>query len=338
MPLAGDLALFLAAAAVIAVVGTHLAYLADRLADRTGVGEAVAGALFLGASTSLSGLTTSVTAAAGGHPELALGNAIGGIAAQTAFLAIADLAYRGANLEHAAASVANILQAALLVVLLSVPLLASSAPAVTVLGVNPATPLMIGLYLYGLRLVSGSRHQPMWRPRRTAETREDVPEQVPGERSAAALGLRFLVLALLMAVAGWIIARSGVRISEATGLSELAVGSLLTAVATSLPELVTTIAAVRRGALTLAVGDIIGGNTFDTLFLAISDAVYRDGSIYHAAAGSHLFLLTLTIVLTGVLLMGLVHREKHGIANIGFESVLVLLFYAGGVAILLLSG
>jgi cation:H+ antiporter len=43
-------------------------------------------------------------------------------------------------------------------------------------------------------------------------------------------------------------------------------------------ELVTTIAAVRRGALQLAVGGIIGGNTFDTLFLTAADVSYREGS------------------------------------------------------------
>ena len=52
---------------------------------------------------------------------------------------------------------------------------------------------------------------------------------------------------------------------------------LMTAVATSLPELVTTLAAVRRGAAQLAVGGIIGGNAFDVLFLSASDVAYRDG-------------------------------------------------------------
>ena len=48
---------------------------ADRLADKTGLGEAVVGALFLGGSTSLPGIVTSVTTAAGGHAELAISNA-----------------------------------------------------------------------------------------------------------------------------------------------------------------------------------------------------------------------------------------------------------------------
>lgn len=86
---------------------------ADRLADKTGLGEAVVGALFLGGSTSLPGIVTSVTTAAGGHAELAISNAWGGIAAQTAFLGLADIVYPKANLEHAAASAANLSQGTL---------------------------------------------------------------------------------------------------------------------------------------------------------------------------------------------------------------------------------
>ena len=91
MQLPVSIGVFLVAAIVIAIVGTRMAKVSDRLADRTGLGEAIMGAVFLGGSTSLSGIVTSVTAAASGHPELAVSNAVGGIAAQTAFLAIADL-------------------------------------------------------------------------------------------------------------------------------------------------------------------------------------------------------------------------------------------------------
>lgn len=100
---------FLVCAFVIALFGTWMTRIADRLADLTGFGEAMTGAIFLGGSTSLAGITTSVTAAANGHAELAISNAVGGIAAQTAFLAVADMAYRKINLEHAAASATNCL-------------------------------------------------------------------------------------------------------------------------------------------------------------------------------------------------------------------------------------
>jgi len=42
----------------------------------------------------------------------------------------------------------------------------------------------------------------------------------------------------------------------------------------------------------------------------------------------------LTILLTAILLLGLIHRERKGPANIGFESVGVLVFYLIGVAVL----
>ena len=113
------ISLFVVAAIVIGLVGTRMCKVTDQLADATGWGEAVVGAVFLGGSTSLSGIVTSVTAASGGHAELAVSNAVGGIAAQTAFLAVADMFYRKANLEHAAASIANLIQGTLLMSLLA---------------------------------------------------------------------------------------------------------------------------------------------------------------------------------------------------------------------------
>lgn len=208
-PLPAIIALFLAATLVITIGGTLITELADRLADYTGVGEAFMGALFLGGATSLPGIVTSVAAAAEGHPNLAVSNALGGIAAQTAFLGIADLAYRKANLEHAAAS---------------------------------------------------------------------------------------------------------------------------------MPELVIAVAAVKRGALTLAVGDVLGGNCFDVLFIAFADMAYREGSIYHAMVSQHILMIALPILLTSILLLGLLHREKHGVANIGFESFLVVAIYLGVFSMLIWSG
>ncbi|BBL80001.1 cation transporter [Rubrobacter xylanophilus] len=328
--------LFLASALVIGVAGTRLTGVSDVLAERTGLGEALIGAVLLGATTSLSGIVTSVSAAALGDAELAVSNAVGGIAAQTVFLAVADAAYRRANLEHAAASPANLAQGALLVTLLAIPVMAFSGPEITLWGVHPATILIVAAYLFGLRIISRAQTKPMWGAVQTPETQNEEEEENNDHEntSTRALWLRFALLAPTIGVAGWVVARTGVNISEQTGLSATFVGGVLTAVATSLPELVTSVAAVRRGALTLAVGGIIGGNAFDTIFLAFSDVAYREGSIYHAVSEQQLYLISLTVMLTGLLLMGLLRREKHGIANIGFESFLILLLYLGSFAFL----
>jgi cation:H+ antiporter len=330
-----SLILFVAAGCVVAVCGVMVTSRADRLARDTGLGQAIMGALFLGAITSLSGLITSLTAAFDGHPELAVSNAVGGIAVQTTFLALADILYRRANLEHAAASEANMVQGALLIVLLAIAVLGGFTPDRTLLGVHPVSLLLAGAYLFGLRLVSGAYHAPMWHPRETRQTR---PEQQRTQRPDSKLLLRqwlvFLLLAAIVACAGWLIARAGLSIAAHTGLGEGIVGTLFTAITTSLPEGVIAVAAVRRGALALAVGDIIGGNTFDVLFLAFSDVLYRGGSIYHAVTSVQALWLTLSLLMAAVLLLGLLRREEHGIGNIGFESVLVLVLYLGGVLLL----
>lgn len=334
--------LFAVAALAILVAGTRLTGVADALADRTGLGEALVGAILLGASTSLSGIVTSVTAAADGQAEIAISNAVGGIAAQTVFLSVADAVYRRANLEHAAASAANLAQGTLLVGLLGVPLMAFGGPDVTVWGIHPATLLILTGYLFGLRIVSQTQTAPMWGPKTTSETQseeeDDSEDDITRQLSLSGLWVRFSVFAVAIGVAGWVVAKTGINITEDTGLTATFVGGVLTAVVTSLPELVTSIAAVRRGALTLAVGGIIGGNAFDTIFIAFSDIAYREGSIYHAITGQQVYLISLTIVLTGVLLLGLLRREERGIANIGFESFLVIVLYLGSFALLTFTG
>jgi cation:H+ antiporter len=177
----------------------------------------------------------------------------------------------------------------------------------------------------------------MWLPRRTAETRSgEAGKAKPGPR-VWILWLRFALSALTTAVGGWLLAITAVPIARHTGLSETIVGGLLTGLTGSLPELVTAVAAVRMGALTLAVGDILGGNAFDTLIVAFSDWAYRGGSIFAAATAEQGYLLALAGLLTAILLMGMVYREKHGIANIGLESFLVLSFYVGAFALLFVT-
>jgi cation:H+ antiporter len=98
---------------------------------------------------------------------------------------------------------------------------------------------------------------------------------------------------------------------------------------------VVAIVAVRRGALTLAVANVIGGNAFDALIVGAADVAYRDGSIYHRTTDDHLLLIGLTMLMTTLLIMGLLRRQRRGPGNIGFESAAVLALYAGAAVLLL---
>jgi cation:H+ antiporter len=320
-------AIFLISAALIAYAGTRMAAIAEKLASYTGLGQAIVGAVFVGISTSLSGTILSFYAAYESHPSLSISNSIGGIAAQTAFLALADMSYRRVNLEHAAASLVNLAQGALLIILLAIPVLISSLPEVSFLSIHPASLILVVAYLGGLRIVEATKSDPMWRPKKTRETQVEPEEESRDPKTLKLLAVQFLFLAVILGSIGLVLADAGVEVAERTGLSETAVGGLFTSVTTSLPELITMFAAIRRGALNLAVGDIIGGNSFDVLFLAGSDIFFREGSIYHQFNESHVMLVSMAILMNAVIMLGMLRREKQGPAGIGFESIIVAGLY-----------
>jgi cation:H+ antiporter len=332
--LAFVVAAFASVAAIIGWFGIKMTKTARDLAHNTGLGEAFVGAIFIGASTSLSGITTSVAAASAGHAELAVSNGLGGIAAQTAFLALADIAYRRANLEHAAASAENLFMSAFVLTLLGIHALALSVPTVSIFSIHPATVILVVSYIFGVHLLAHTHDTPMWLPKRTTDTPREPADYSHRRRHLSGLWLRFAGYAAIVALGGWSLAQLAIPLGEKTGLSHGVVGGVFTAVSTSIPELVVAIAAVRMGALNLAVGDIIGGNAFDTLFVAASDVAYREGPIYAAISSSEQFWLANSIVMTGVLLLGLIYRQRHGPGNIGVESVLLLVLYFGGLAVL----
>lgn len=333
------LALFAITTVIVVIVSIRATALADIIADRTGFGEAMAGAIILGGATSLAGIVVSIDGAASGDAAFAFSNAVGGIAAQTLFLAIADMLHRGVNLEHAAAEPANLFQAIILIVLLALPMAAVAGPDISFFQVHPVSVILVVAYIWGMKSAQQMRDNPLWKPVETDDTRHDEPENEDDARKPVTRpALIFAGLVAIMGVSGWIIAQVGGQFITRFGLASSLVGALITALVTSLPEFVTTLAAVRRGALQLAVGGIIGGNIFDTLFLTLSDIAYRDGSLYHAVGLSDVYWLATGLLMTAILLAGLILRQRRGPARIGIESVLMITVYACAVAIELLTG
>jgi cation:H+ antiporter len=323
------------AALMIGVAGSRLARLAATLADQTGLGEALFGVLLLASVTSLPDFAATLSAALDARPDLAMSNVMGSMAANLVFLGVADIVYRKANLEHAAASPVNLMLAGLLIVLLSLPLLAILTPTVTLWNVHPITPVIVVTYLFGLHLVRHTQAKPMWFPRLTHQTVSDEPKKYSS--GSATVWLWFIGMAAVTALAGWILMEAAKGIADHTGLSDTLVGGLLTALATSTPELVTTIAAIRIGALTLAVSNIFGTNCFNILVVAAADAGYPHGSIYHDMAPVQMMWGLVGILMTAILLLGMVRRETYGIGRIGFESALILCVYAVALSVVALS-
>lgn len=342
--------IFVVATGVVAVIGPRLARVAEAISNRLELGEVLVGAVLLGVVTSLPGLVLTITAAARGETELAVSNAIGGVAAQTLFLGIADVVFRKGTLSAYVPTRQVAYQAALLMVLLAIVTVGLGSPGVVLGWIHPVTPAIACAYGAGLFLSRrlDVRGATAIGPEPDADDVEggrgglrgklgelqDSPEvEAEEQRPWSQLWLRFGAFALTLGLSGFALAWAGSELAATTALSAGAVGVTLTSVATSTPELVTAVAAARRGAIGLAAGDIIGGNTFDTLFVAAAD-LFSGGSVF-AGAGSHAVgLVGLAVLLNGVLLAGVV-RQGSGAHDTDIESwAIIVIWIAAVVAIL----
>jgi cation:H+ antiporter len=151
--------------------------------------------------------------------------------------------------------------------------------------------------------------------------------------SIAYLTLTAFAAGVILA-AGWALASTGEAIAQQTGLGSSFVGFALVAASTSLPELSTTLAAVRRRNYQMAVSNILGTNCLEVALFLLVDAVYRGGPILAALDQSAMFAAALGMVVTGIFLIGLLERRNRTIFRMGVDSFAVVVAYLTGLVAL----
>ncbi len=92
---------------------------------------------------------------------------------------------------------------------------------------------------------------------------EDETKLMPISKSLLLLGVGLAMIIL----GGQFVVNSSVAIAEAFGMDSTLIGLTICAIGTSLPELVTSVVASRKGESELAVGNVIGSNIFNLLFI-----------------------------------------------------------------------
>lgn len=163
---------------------------------------------------------------------------------------------------------------------------------------------------------------------------DEPDEEQFTRRGSSSLWGEFLALAAVVMIGGWAVTRASVGLLELTGLQAGFIGAAFMGIVNALPETVTSVAAVRRGAVTLAIAAIVGGNCLDALNLVVGDVFFRGGSLFHAAAPDELFLTSAALVMTTVLLGGMLVRQKRGWWRLGFDGILLVSIYLASMTVL----
>jgi len=271
-----------------------------------GVSEFVIGATVVAFGTALPEFSTSIVAMLvdGGRPEIAAGNALGSILANTGLALGAAAMFYGIYIDR------KILETDL-------SFLLASMLAVYVVFLDYRITWIEGLFLIAIYL-SFIRHE-------VSEHRKG--EAKGGEKLVPRyLGLFFLGIILLSVGANYMI--EAIRTISATlGLSEAVVAVILLAVGTSLPEISTAIVAAKNGRGDIAMGDVLGANAFNALIILGSASLVGELAVDQAFVSVTLPVVVLISLLLGFMVLGNRITRFEG-------SMLVAIYFLEIIAIL----
>jgi cation:H+ antiporter len=295
-------------ALAIAWAGSSLTRLADAIGEKTGMSGSWIGLLLLAAVTSLPELATGISAVAvADAPNIALGDVLGSTVFNLALLVVLDVLYRPETIYHRA-SASHVMSAGFAIIMLSVvgaSVLLEREQVVPRIGsVGAYTPLLV--LLYGLAMRSLFSYENRHTRRETAAG----PERYAGLSLRGAV-LRFAAFAGVVTVAGIWLPIVGSRIADEMGWTRTFVGTLLVAGATSLPEVVVMLAALRLRALDMALGGLLGSNLFDLLIVAVDDLFYAKGPMLADVSPVHAVTAFSAVMMSGAAIVGLVFRPRQ---------------------------
>ena len=122
-------------------------------------------------------------------------------------------------------------------------------------------------------------------------------------------------------------------------LGRTVTGTFLLSAATSLPELFVCVAALRLGQTNMAVANLLGSNMANMCFVPIMHAVAWKTSFYaDVDASSILVLISVAILMTAILMLGLMVRSKKSFLILGWEALAMLGVYLAGAYLVLRMG
>jgi cation:H+ antiporter len=324
------------------VAGVALSKTTDALDARLGLGQELGGILLLAIAGSLPELAITVSAAAGGHLDLAAGNLIGGIAVQTMVLVICDIAAgKQPPLTYLVGALTPVLEGLLVVLVVSGVLMGALLSPSTAIGgvVSPASLAIVIVWLVGVYVINRVRKDPGWsismpgshpgrRHRRDPHPEQPHPYTAWSTGRIAAL---FGAVCAVILIAGVALEISGNTLADRAGVNGVIFGATVLATATALPEISSGIAAVRLGDNALALGDIFGGNAFQVCLFLVADLI-AGAPVLPSAGRLNSWLASLGVALTAIYAAGIIARPQHARFRLGPDSIFALIVFGLGVS------
>jgi cation:H+ antiporter len=315
---------FLACTGAIFYSGTRLSLYGDKIGELTGMGRAWIGLILMASVTSLPELITGISSVTLiKAPNLAAGDIFGSCMFNLLILSILDSRIRKPLFSSVKSS--HIVAAIFGIILLAVAglsiYLAQETPSI--LWFSSFTLILFAIYLVAIWGIFNYEYAAMIENPDPVVLKSTVE---PGELNKVIWG--YVIHAFIVIGAALFLPYFGVIIAEYSGLSNSFFGTLFLAAATSFPELVVSLAALKIGALDMAVGNLLGSNVFNMFILGIDDVFYREGSLFKSISQSHLFSVFMIILMSAIVGLGLLFKpKKKQVWLLSLDTFIIVILY-----------
>ena len=315
-----------AAAALILVAAVFMTKSADVIAFKTGMGRAFAGVLLLATATSLPEMGVGVSSVALlGAPDMAIGAAFGSNLFNLMIIGLLDILWRNRYI------LSDVGRTSVVIGTLGIAVISLGTIAIflhttsNVFRTWYLSPVSIALLgVFGLAMYSIYRFDKANQP----PDHRGKEDKYPTHSLSVAAVTYILAASFVVGSAIWL-STIGDRLTDLLGWDESFMGTQFLAAATSLPELATSIAAIRIAAPEMAITNLLGSNLFNMGFvLFVNDAVHTSGTIWVAASRVHILTATLSVLMTTVVVLAVVSRPRDSRSGpLTMESMLLIGFY-----------
>ncbi|NMB87138.1 MAG: sodium:calcium antiporter [Chloroflexi bacterium] len=322
---------FLISSLIIVFAATKLAEYGDIISVRTGLGGMFIGVILMAGATSLPEVLTTVNSIQAGIPDLAAGNIFGSNMFNMFLLGVIDLLNRRERIlrqvirRHTLSGSI----AAMLIAATAFFIVADIDVQIGWVGLDSL--VILAMYLVGIHLLRTDSL--------SASGAESAPPEIDADMpplSHALIG--FAAASLLLVIVMPYLVSSSSEIAEITGLGTGFVGTALVGIVTSLPELVTTIAAVRLGVYDLALGNLFGSNMFNIFTAGLADLFMTDGRFLSVISPGFLLVCLLGLIMTMMGVIGNQAKIEKRFFFIEIDAVLLILVYIGGLFLIYARG
>lgn len=257
---------YLVLAVAVTLLSVKASDYVDLLDKKTSLSGAFIGGILLSAVTSLPELFTSISSTVFlDAPELCLGNILGSDLFNVSALAVISLLFYRRFLKGSLSKNHVIVLSLVLLCYLALAANLFGLLRFEILTVSITSVILFVCYLLSVRFLSGE---------------DGEEEETSSPLTLKQIIFRFLLVSVGIVASSILITYVTDAISIRLGLAQGFAGALLLGVATSLPELASTVALFRIGNFDIAVGNIVGSNIFNLLILVVADVLYVGSGLY----------------------------------------------------------